>query len=245
MPVKVKWAVWAASWAIFVWRFVPDLFVKRFARNLWFRIVLCSLPLFFYQVMRSQIRAEQASTTSGVIQAEGPVAYPSRVIEFGNSGVKYIWTDRDNELNYKDMGGFYDFGIRIESGPDGVELSTVVRDRSGRLLARIEKNRWSVPAGIEKNFTGDSLEVLDAGEHAAIQVRLLSDRVQLRGEWHNELGGGMQIDECPDTNSQNRMVGCVKFWKTFDEELQIKKTFIEPIFEYPASQHLGELKPTP
>ena len=224
-----------------MWRLIPDISGSTWATSTFVRSCLCLAFLLVYPVAWNQLKIEKASASSGSIRSDHPIAYTPRLLEIGNSGVTYNWTDNDNNLNYKSLGGFYDFGIRLDSGADGLEISTVMRDRTGRLLAKIDKNHWTVPAGIEKNYTNDSLEVLDGGEHVAIQIHMLPDRIQLRGEWHNELGEGMQIGECKSPQISNT-VGCVIFWPSLEEEIRLKKHFIEPIFKYPASEHFGELK---
>jgi hypothetical protein len=84
--------------------------------------------------------------------------------------------------------------LRLEVEHGVVQVSTVVRDRQGRLGASIEKNHWSVTSAcLDKNYSTDSLEILDTRGLVVFQVRLLADRVELQGEWRDEFGNGVRL----------------------------------------------------
>jgi hypothetical protein len=192
-----------------------------------------------FSPVRRQYRRERAAETRGYIAARNPQALLMPVLEFGDSGVTYNWHSKDQQLRL-----LSDAPLRLEMGDDGIEISTVIRDRNDRLVVQVDKNHWFVPpnASTDKNYTDDALEVKDEGGHVVFQTHILSDRIQLRGEWHDAFGGGVQIGEC---QLSEKIGGCIRvFGPNLPEKTS--KTLIDPIFEYPSIDHWGEfLKPTP
>jgi hypothetical protein len=191
-------------------------------------VAIASFPTY------RQYRIEMAAETSGYIAARHPQALLAPVIEFGNSGVKYQWRPTDEPLRLLN-----DAGLSLQMGNDGIEISTAIRDRNDHLVVQIDRNHWFVQGGAaaDKNYTDDALEVKDEGGHVVFQAHILSDRVQLRGEWHNAFGGGVQLGECQEPR---KVVGCVKlFGPNYPEEPN--RLLIDPIFRYPSREYWGEL----
>jgi hypothetical protein len=81
---------------------------------------------------------------------------------------------------------------------------------------------------------------LDGGGHVVLQVRILSDRLQLRGEWRNRFGKTIEIGPCRDKGVVQNFDCTLVFGPALPEAQN--ETFIEPLFEYPSSEHLGELR---
>jgi hypothetical protein len=184
-------------------------------------------------------KKEQATALEGEIHARNPQVLKHPIIQWGNAGPLIEWKPENAALKL-----FREAGISFEMGPDGIEVSTTVRDRSGHRVAEINKNHWTVeppPSSVDKNYTDDTLEVLDGGGHVVLQVRLLSDRVQLRGEWHDEYGSGEQITECADPYNKKETTSCIELFGPNLPE-QTNKISIGPIFEYPSKDHWGEFR---
>jgi hypothetical protein len=130
----------------------------------------------------------------------------------------------------------YDAGLRLEIENGVVQVSTLVRDRQGRLVASILKNHWSVTSACrDKNYSGDSLEILDARGVVVFQMRLLSDRVELQGEWRDEFGNGVRL-----LGNEKMGGGTMDLWKNPQREQDLMK-IIPPMFKYPSVNHWKEL----
>jgi hypothetical protein len=89
----------------------------------------------------------------------------------------------------------------------------------------------------DKNYTGDTLEVRDGRDKIVLKVRILPDRVQLEGEWHNEQGVGVRLAQthAPLIEGGAQIIPL----QSFDDDPAIT---ITPIFKYPSSEHFGELQ---
>ena len=163
---------------------------------------------------------------------------PIPIIEIGgDSGSKLIYAGSENSV---DFGRFArTAGLRIERGATGMEISTPVLDRSGKKIADIEKNRWTVlsqPEIWDKNFSDNALEIKDSRGEVVLQLRYLPDRLQIAAEWRDQFGRGQEWAKCAPPGKPAS--GCVIPWGDPRTELQ-NEVPIEPIFQYPSSEHLG------
>ena len=141
----------------------------------------------------------------------------------------------------RDMFPFFpDAGVRIEWGAKHWPLlTTTIRDHNGNLVAEVIRNHWRVYSAYsaEKNYTKDTLEVLDVAGHVVLQVHILRDRVSLLGEWWDVQGNGIRIMK-PVVIAPNDSARVVRM----NRENQHLDELIVPIFEYPSKEHWGELK---
>jgi hypothetical protein len=184
--------------------------------------------------IRKGWRSEKSAATEGDLTAGAEIPnwknIPDRVVEMGDSGSAF-------DLRFQggpQMKFVYDAGLRISLKEDGPAITTPIRDRDGHLIAEIKDNHWKVfPGAYDKNYTDNSLEVLDSRGLVVLQVRLLADRIQLQGEWRDEFGNGTRIGKCSHG-------GCLSFWTNAQMEHQIEQQLIEPLFQYPSSEHWGE-----
>ncbi len=151
---------------------------------------------------------------------------------------------------------FYDAPLDFWSTARGIELSTVVRDRSGNTVVEIDHNAWRVfpPYCSDKNFTKSALEVLDSRGHVVLQVVMLSDRVLLQGEWHNDAGRGVMVinpQHRPEFHKPRDPQRSSGGWAAGDVEPDEASIFplpnpgyaekkILPMFRYPSERHWGE-----
>ena len=118
-----------------------------------------------------------------------------------------------------------------------MEISTPILDRFGKRIANIEKNRWTVsrqPEILDKNYNENALEIVDGSGEVVLQLRYLPDRLQIAVEWRDQFGRGQEWAKCGHPPS-----GCIIPWGGPKTELQ-NEVLIEPIFQYPSSEHLGE-----
>jgi hypothetical protein len=122
-----------------------------------------------------------------------------------------------------------------------MEISTPVLDRSGKKIASIEKNHWTVVAQPEiwdKNYTDSALEIKDSRGEVVLQLRFLPDRLQIAAEWRDQFGRAQEWAKCSATPDKPK-TGCIIPWGDARTELQ-NEVPIEPIFQYPSTEHLGE-----
>ena len=131
---------------------------------------------------------------------------------------------------------FPDAEFRVEYGKKGPMVSTTIRDAEGHIVATVEKNHWTVYQQfcVDKNYTDDSLEILDSSRHVVLQLRILPDRVRVQGEWWDNQGHGLRIVKGADGHAYSALLGP-----------QIKKNelLIKPVFMYPSRYHWRELIP--
>lgn len=256
---SVQWAMlaWFAALCFF-WDWVgnTEWTVRLTPRKKVATQVVCVMVVALvsaYPIYRQYIKQE-AATLEGDITA-GEKAGSNRNLELGDSGailsfnpyasgvMLHVYDDKFRNETGKEapqIKFLYDAGLRIEMGDNGPEISTPIRDRSGQIIAEISKNHWKVapfPQCWDKNHTKNSLEVLDSSGHVVMQVKLLPDRVQLQGEWHDQFGHGVQMLKCKTESGGG---GCWALWPTPEREQAVRE-FIKPIFKYPSSEHLGEL----
>src|SRR6266436_6642551 len=164
---------------------------------------------------------------------------PIPIIEIGgDSGSKLVYVGAENSV---DFGRFArNAGLRIERGATGMEISTPVLDRSGKKIANIEKNHWTVlnqPEIWDKNYSDNALEIKDSRGEVVLQLRYLPDRLQIAAEWRDQFGRGQEWAKCAAPGKPES--GCVIPWGDPRTELQ-NEVAIEPIFQYPSIEHLGE-----
>jgi hypothetical protein len=242
MPVMWRWSLWFACWTISV-ILVQIQFGKPQAADQKACVTVVAVFLFFIFTQSFILRQrmeEQSLKTSGYLcsRFSEDVCYtpPIPIIEIGgDSGSKFIYVGAENSV---DFGRFArNVGLRIERGPTGMEISTPVLDRLGKRIANIEKNHWSVlsqPEILDKNYNDNALEIKDSRGEVVLQLRYLPDRLQIAAEWRDQFGRGQEWAKCGKPPS-----GCVIPWGDPRTELQ-NEVPIEPIFQYPSREHLGE-----
>lgn len=247
MPVAIRWMLWFTCWtmtAILVQIHfeAPKEIKQRVA------IAAASVLLFvacFQSLARTQWKAEKAAALEGQLcsfRSFWGKCYtpPIPIIEIGgDSGSKMIYVGQENSV---DFGVFArNAGLRIERGKNGMEISTPVLDRSGKKIASIEKNHWTVVAQPEiwdKNYTDNALEIKDSRGEVVLQLRFLPDRLQIAAEWRDQFGRAQEWAKCSAAPDKPK-TGCIIPWGDARTELQ-NEVPIEPIFQYPSTEHLGE-----
>lgn len=242
LPVIIKWGGWIACFGAFAFIIQAHNPIARFpwkSRVLFCPFVVICFALLFAKTMHAQWIEEQAAELSGDLIPQGPSHPTQLIMEYGDSGRMMPWAEAAGGGDFKVM---YDSGIHLDLGSNGIELTTVVRDSEGQRVAEIDKNHWTVskfPVVTDKNYTSDSLEVLDRRGHVALQVRILPDRIQLQGEWRDDLGGGIRITTCQDEHTNYKKAGCLQSWLDPQSEKAVKNV-IDPIFLYPSKEHWRE-----
>jgi hypothetical protein len=132
---------------------------------------------------------------------------------------------------------FNRYRLVIESVNGKLAVSTRVGDRTGALLAEINKNDWQTahpPKIFDLNHDDNALEVIDDRGEIILQVVAFPGLICLQGEWWDDEGNGIRlVSEGP------KNAGFVKLSTKESEPPGLPK--IQAIFVYPSQIHPGEL----
>jgi len=148
------------------------------------------------------------------------------VIEFG-TGMRFL-PDKTNHVPWVNLTD----KLRFDWEGDRILFSTAVRDRSGNLIVKIDRNIWnvsdqkSISWDKNYNYAGDCLEVQDGRGRVVLQVKLFTNGVELVGEWYDELSGSARLGGSG--------------LKTLNDPHFHDNEAIAPVFKYPSREHWGE-----
>jgi hypothetical protein len=248
LAVSWRWLAWIVCWALVVGYVLPDWFPvsRQFpakTKRVVFVFAILSFAGGFWPLAHRQWIQEQSEQLSGDLVPQGPFQATEIIVEFGNSGRMMPWR---SSVPSGDLKLMYDAGIHLALGEKGIELTTAVRDSEGQQVVTVDKNHWAVsrfPVVTDKNYTKDSLEVLDRRGHVVLQVRILPDRIQLAGEWRDDLGRGIRITTCHEPTC-NCETGCLQSWIDRASEIRLEG-LISPQFLYPSKDHWRERVKSP
>ncbi len=131
-----------------------------------------------------------------------------------------------------------EFTVEIKSGD--MLVSTKIRDDDDNVIAELYKNEWKIkpPPGIwDRNYTNDTVEVIDARGDVVLQIHVLPGTIQIQGVWRITIGNQrlhLAIKEAPADVSPlgAQFVLC---------PVGARCSAIRPIFAYPSETHLGKL----
>ncbi|MHC4702332.1 MAG: hypothetical protein ACYTFQ_17330, partial [Planctomycetota bacterium] len=116
--------------------------------------------------------------------------------------------------------------FRIEN--DRVYVSADIRDPTGSIIAQIKNNEWQVNQNniFDRNYTRNSVEVVDQEGQVVLQVVLVKDVIQVQARFYNSEGKVYTIYGDPQMGG-----GAI----SFGAEVRIR-----PMFRYPSQDHFGE-----
>jgi hypothetical protein len=166
---------------------------------------------------------------------------PGAQIQIGRSHVFFSDSVLQNVLNT-----WKGDKLTVEIVDGKLMVSTAVRDNAGNILAELNRNEWKVappPKTWDRNYTNDTLEVVNSEGYVALQIRILNNIVQMQGAWWIDLGlpNGKRrivIRETPPEQLQGdygaQIILCVPTDAACGR--------IEPLFVYPSDLHLGQLR---
>ncbi|MBS1804763.1 MAG: hypothetical protein JST28_15470 [Acidobacteria bacterium] len=182
--------------------------------------------------IRNELKAEESSVTQGVLvplidPKASPVARNTVMVELGPTSTLERTNSTDsNQGLFKILD---DMGINVRPGDNGPVLSTTVKDWNGNVVAEITDNHWRViPRHCsDKNFDANSLEIKDDSGHVIFQARIFANKIQLKGEWHDQFGHGVRLGRTG-----------IGQWDTYEKWRSLEP--IAPIFKYPSESYLGE-----
>jgi hypothetical protein len=144
--------------------------------------------------------------------------------------------------------------LPIERINGELKVSTMIHNSlNGTVVASLVRDEWEAakrPEAWDRNYNRDALEVMDATGDIVLQIRARPDRVQLQGKWHlgvrdwpagmgrGPRGPGVMVLLHPGPGGNRSLI------KPFTSPEDARGYVIEPIFEYPSSTKLGQLRPS-
>ncbi|MCH7875794.1 MAG: hypothetical protein IH965_10905, partial [Gemmatimonadetes bacterium] len=155
-------------------------------------------------------------------------------LELGDSGAILRYGGPQGQPIFKI---FDDTHLTVELERNRVQVSTLIRNISGTVVAELIRNEWKVNqnTAFDRNYSEEALEVRDASGDVVLQIRVKEDRVQFAGKFYDRNGNGVALGKVVDKAGNTG--GGIEFTGSAHRELQMK---IEPLFRYPSERHLGE-----
>jgi hypothetical protein len=141
--------------------------------------------------------------------------------------------------------GNFTFPIQITFGQDGdVQVSALIKDENGNILADIVDNQWKAPSSSgmqiwDKNYNSYAFEVIDANKIPILQVIIGAK---------NEVLVGISLYHEGIPYFGTIMTGFNLYGDYYTNGLtpsELEALRNATIFYYPSSQHLGQLKTIP
>jgi len=192
-------------------------------------------------IEQKQSKDEAKSKYFGVLKPKSKILLSSKKntypkFEFGDSGAILVFAGKQGEPL---ISIFEDNSITIVIEDGQVKVSTIIRDRSGAIIAELIKNKWKVNlnSSFDRNYSKNALEVKDSSGDVVLQLRLVEDRVQFQGKFYDSRGNGVAFGKVRDASGT--IGGGIERTGTANPNLTLH---IEPIFKYPSELHLGELR---
>jgi len=185
------------------------------------------------RIARTERRTRAASAQTGVLKGQRTLLGPNQAstpqLEIGDSGAIFAFTGPQGEPLFKI---FDDSHLTVELEDGQLKVSTVIRDAAGKVVAELLKNEWKVSSATtyDRNYSKDAIEVRDSSGEVVLQVRLVGDRVQFQGRFHDKDGRTIAIGK--SIGPDGKAGGAIDF---------SGRLRISPIFRYPSDRHLGEL----
>jgi hypothetical protein len=156
-------------------------------------------------------------------------------MELGDGGAIFAFRGPEGTPLFKI---FDDNALTIIIDGGQVKVSTIIRDKTGTTVAELINNEWKVNknTAFDRNYSKDALEVKDNTGDIVLQVKVLEDRIQFQGKFYDSNGNGFALGK-----HESGKGGIIEMTGAKHPQLQMK---IEPIFQYPSDNHLGELRDT-
>lgn len=202
--------------------YIPLFKTTGYRRLGWLLVALLPFValMSFGPYIHSRHTEEKAAQLSGDLSpSEIKIAPDSTsnsipLLQIGDGGTKLQFTGDQNTPMSK--GGPDKLWMRRVKGD--VKISLEVRNKNGETIVQIAQNHWIVSANAavcwDKNYTDNSLEVLDGSRRVVLQIRLFADGIQLQMD-----GTGVNY---------------------FEDGKDDPEEGIKPIFLYPSSQNWGK-----
>jgi len=238
-------------YALFIWLIAASLlvyvaldFISRLRPLAWYKKTVISAALSIllmaaaYKSIHKRYMAEKAAALGGELHAANPNA-KAAILQIGKSHTQFSWDENHLPQALVKFAADNKFKLEVVNGE--ILVSTEIRDEYTNQIIEIDKNRWKIPRTapiVDKNYTDDALEIRDRRGHVVFQMHLLSDRVEIQGEWHREWGGGTVLMEREDKSGGD--VINIPSGLTGKDMFPWSQVNIEPMFDYPSDEHWAE-----
>jgi hypothetical protein len=161
----------------------------------------------------------------------------ARVVQIGPSGAVLNIDGPNADLFSKLLG---ESRLVIEQVDGALKVSTVIRNVHGDVVAVLNRNEWEVanrPESWDRNYTSDTLEVQDNAGDIVLQVKVLSDRIQLQGKWYYSDAKRTVLMQ-PACYPGYVMIHFAEGTRIPDPH-----EVIEPLLQFPSLGRIGQLRP--
>jgi hypothetical protein len=121
--------------------------------------------------------------------------------------------------------------------PNGLSVSTKIRDRTDAVIAELIENEWKVaspPRTWDRNYNNDSLEVIDADGYVVLQIRVSTNIVRIQGAWWITFGNQRLQMILKGSSTSGGHIILVP--------VGLPRPQIEQLFGYPSDLHPHELR---
>ena len=240
MPVE-----WRVISGLLTWVLVWDLLAKHWTYLgkvpkdiFWGRLAFFTVWVFigFANQIERAWKVQEAAVLEGDIfegtfePATDCVPLP---VQVGSNGATLFMVPHPGTATPPYFAPFQDTNFLVQCGKHGVLVSTIVRDRNGAVVAKIERNHWTVfpPYFSDKNYTNTAFEVKDNSDHVVLQIKFVRGTLQVQGEWWNDEQRGMRVVY---TGLEGGEIIPLILHNQHNESL------IEPMFQYPSKDYWGE-----
>ena len=201
--------------------------------------LLLSSGILQLRIATAERRAKAVTAQAGVLKShKQPLLAPDKQlypkVEIGDSGSILVFAGAPGQPLFK---FFEDSHLTIELEDGELRVSTVIRDRAGRIVAELVRNEWKVnpAASYDRNYSKNAIEVRDSSGDVVLQLRFLGDRVQFQGKFYDSTGQGISVGKL--TGADGTVGGAIELTGPTHPNMRLK---IQPIFKYPSDRHLGE-----
>lgn len=183
---------WLYKFDYAAWKYVVGLVI--------FALVVIALPTILKWIdKKEEVATRKVPHNFGILVPKSELVFSlnggGRIpfIQIGNSNIIFGPKGIPNiqPLN-EGQGGAYlmpalnESQFKVESIEGKFRISTQLANYSGNWIAEIIRNEWRVappPGTWDRNYSDDSLEVINMQGRVVLQVKVLPDRIQLQGVW--------------------------------------------------------------
>jgi hypothetical protein len=158
--------------------------VYNFVQNKWVALALSAVSLALAVVgVYWQSRARRLAASAGVLSS--PIQESTMSISVGSA--EFVMLSKD--------GVVFDDGksplLSIRQVDGRLLVTAEIRDDNGSVIAEMRDNEWKhqqVPAILDRNYTGDVLEIRDKSGRVALQIANLGKTIAVAAIFHCQNG---------------------------------------------------------
>lgn len=134
-----------------------------------------------------QLETDWRSKYDGILESPYVSTSTNPAIAFGGTTLNWGGAPNTPQITFND-GGF----IMVNLINGEAVLTTQIRDSNGDLIGKIDDNHWYIYSPqfiVDRNFTDNSLEILDLKGNPTFQVQIEGNTVHIAGYYYKQEGG--------------------------------------------------------